>query len=186
MADEATRAVVRAERLFSSLSPAASFQVLTWLNLRYGRPMTDTERQRKSRAERGLLPSHLRDNTESRQRDETRDRNRDKPPLQPPGIYTLTGFAEFWKHYPKRIGKGAAYKAWKDGNCEGISEVVVRAVREQNGYLVREGGQFIPNPATWLNQRRWEDEPPKQAELHPRTAANLAAARKFVERGQNP
>ena len=23
--------------------------------------------------------------------------------------------------------------------------------------------QFIPYPATWLNQRRWEDEPPKSA-----------------------
>ena len=22
----------------------------------------------------------------------------------------------------------------------------------------KDGGQFIPNPATWLNQRRWEDE----------------------------
>ena len=22
-------------------------------------------------------------------------------------------------------------------------------------------GQYIPHPATWINQRRWEDEPPK-------------------------
>lgn len=22
----------------------------------------------------------------------------------------------------------------------------------------KEGGQFVPYPATWLNQRRWEDE----------------------------
>ena len=86
--------------------------------------------------------------------------------------------------YPKRVGKGEAFKAWSKGNCETISEAVVKAVREQNGYLNREGGQFTPLPATWLNQRRWEDEPPKQAELHPRTATNLEAARKFVERGK--
>ena len=23
----------------------------------------------------------------------------------------------------------------------------------------RDGGQYIPNPSTWLNQHRWEDEP---------------------------
>jgi hypothetical protein len=23
----------------------------------------------------------------------------------------------------------------------------------------KDGGQFIPHPATWLNQKRWEDEP---------------------------
>ena len=25
----------------------------------------------------------------------------------------------------------------------------------------KDNGQFIPNPTTWLNQRRWEDELPK-------------------------
>jgi hypothetical protein len=25
----------------------------------------------------------------------------------------------------------------------------------------KDGGQYIPNPATWLNQKRWEDEKPK-------------------------
>ena len=101
------------------------------------------------------------------------------------GSYLVSpGFCSFWLLYPKRVGKGEAFKAWSKGNCENISEVVVKAVREQNGYLIREGGQFTPLPATWLNQRRWEDEPPKQAELHPRTAANLEAARKFVERGK--
>ena len=24
----------------------------------------------------------------------------------------------------------------------------------------KEAGRFVPNPATWLNQQRWEDEPP--------------------------
>ena len=28
----------------------------------------------------------------------------------------------------------------------------------------KDGGQFIPYPATWLNARRWEDEQPKTDE----------------------
>ena len=27
----------------------------------------------------------------------------------------------------------------------------------------RDSGRYIPNPATWLNARRWEDEPGKAA-----------------------
>jgi hypothetical protein len=30
----------------------------------------------------------------------------------------------------------------------------------------KDSGQFIPNPTTWLNQRRWEDELPKAQENH--------------------
>ena len=182
MQDEATKALLKAERLFSRLGQDARLHILSWLNMRYGRPMTDTERQNKSRAERGLLSSHQRDTDRDELCDKDRDRNRDKPPLQPPGTYALTGFLEFWKQYPKRIGKGSAYKAWKDGKCEGISEVVVKAVREQNGYLTREGGRFVPNPATWLNQRRWEDEPPKPSGLGDKTAGNVEALRRAAIR----
>ena len=40
----------------------------------------------------------------------------------------------------------------------------------------RDGGQFIPHPSTWLNQRRWEDELPKPAApVMPQRQAVVAA-----------
>ena len=75
------------------------------------------------------------------------------------GLDYTPGFRSFWSLYPKRIGKGAAFLSWKRSGCESISEVVVKAVREQLPYLNREGGQYRPLPATWLNQKRWQDEP---------------------------
>ena len=30
--------------------------------------------------------------------------------------------------------------------------------QRQTDKWLKDGGQFIPNPATWLNQRRWEDQ----------------------------
>jgi len=36
----------------------------------------------------------------------------------------------------------------------------------------RDGGQFIPHPATWLNGRRWEDQPPEA----PTVSGNKPAA----------
>ncbi len=70
-------------------------------------------------------------------------------------------FEAFWALYPKRIGKGAAAKVWerlKPNN--GLSEKIMAALSAQlkTAQWQRENGRFIPNPATWLNQRRWEDD----------------------------
>lgn len=70
-------------------------------------------------------------------------------------------FETFWKAYPKKIGKGAAEKAWKKiSSVEAIFEKALRAVaiQSRSDQWLKEGGQFVPHPATWLNQRRWEDE----------------------------
>lgn len=83
-------------------------------------------------------------------------------PLPPNGV---TMFETFWKTYPKKIGKGAAEKAWKRiPNLEAVFEKIMAAVASQSQSMqwLKEGGQFIPNPATWLNQRRWEDEIQKE------------------------
>ena len=39
----------------------------------------------------------------------------------------------------------------------------------------RDGGQYIPHPATWLNQRRWEDEIPVNAPVQQRQQRVLPA-----------
>ena len=45
----------------------------------------------------------------------------------------------------------------------------------------KDGGQYIPNPATWLRQGRWEDEPlsPPQSDA----ARLLAMAERYAEMG---
>lgn len=71
-------------------------------------------------------------------------------------------FAEFWKAYPKKQGKGAAETAWKKAKVTAeLHGVILAALEKVKGseQWRAENGRFIPNPATWLNQRRWEDEP---------------------------
>lgn len=87
------------------------------------------------------------------------------PPL-PPNNQTNTQakrFDAFWKLYPKKQGKGAAEKAWKKikPTAELFGEIMnaVEAATHSEQWQ-RENGRFIPNPATWLNQKRWEDEIP--------------------------
>lgn len=69
------------------------------------------------------------------------------------------GFDRFWSEYPRRIGKAAARRAFQ---CAGAdTEVLLEAVRRQkrSRQWLRDGGRYIPAPANWLAQRRWEDEP---------------------------
>lgn len=71
-------------------------------------------------------------------------------------------FLKFWREYPKKVGKGAAYKIFnkldltKKEKADIISALSWQRKSEQ---WLRDNGQFIPHPATYLNQRRWEDEP---------------------------
>jgi len=68
------------------------------------------------------------------------------------------GFDFFWKIYPRKVGKGAAEKAWEKQNPN--LDVVVASVEAQmtSEQWQKDNGQYIPNPATWINQKRWEDE----------------------------
>ena len=70
-------------------------------------------------------------------------------------------FDQFWKSYPKKVGKGAAFKAWRKHKCESISNRVTESIGPHKtcDMWTKEDGRYIPNPATFLNQRRWEDEP---------------------------
>lgn len=72
-------------------------------------------------------------------------------------------FTEFWTAYPKKAGKGAAHSSWKKIKPKVSRETadkIISAVRAyaQTQQWKKENGQYIPNPATFLNQRRWEDE----------------------------
>lgn len=70
-------------------------------------------------------------------------------------------FDQFWKMYPRKVGKGAAEKMW--GRIKEISFVfpqILKAVEDQKRSTQwrKDQGAYIPYPATWLNQKRWLDE----------------------------
>jgi len=70
-------------------------------------------------------------------------------------------FNKFWNLYPKRIGKAKAIEAWQKIDLNnGLLEEIMAAVKKQSlqDDWLKENGQFVPHPATWLNQNRWEDE----------------------------
>lgn len=70
-------------------------------------------------------------------------------------------FDEFWKSYPKHIAKLAAQKAWKKLK----PEEKISAIDALKKYPFGTDLKFVPNPATWLNGGRWNDENVQEA-LH--------------------
>lgn len=65
-------------------------------------------------------------------------------------------FLTFWKIYPAKTGKGDAWKSWKKTKPD-LQTVLTALAWQVKSKKWLDG--FIPNPATYLNQRRWEDEP---------------------------
>lgn len=79
----------------------------------------------------------------------------------------------FWTLYPRRAGKGAAVKAW-DALTDEEQEAALSAAegfgKAWHGATADEL-RYCPHPATWLHQRRWEDDPaewgPKKIQAQP-------------------
>jgi len=70
-------------------------------------------------------------------------------------------FDSFWKEYPKKVGKVVAQRCFGRLNpskelLDNILEDVWQ--RKESEEWQKEKGKFVLNPATYLNQRRWEDE----------------------------
>lgn len=78
-------------------------------------------------------------------------------PPKPPKGRTDAEFAEFWSAYPTKVGKQPARKAFDKVKVP--VKTLVDAIERQkcSSQWSKDGGQYIPNPATWLNQQRWED-----------------------------
>ena len=71
-------------------------------------------------------------------------------------------FEIFNKAYPKHKSRGDAEKAWKslkpdDALLARILKSLEAAKKSKD--WIKENGQYVPYPATWLRAKGWEDEP---------------------------
>jgi uncharacterized protein YdaU (DUF1376 family) len=70
-------------------------------------------------------------------------------------------FDRFYKAYPRKESRAVAERAWAAlAPDDLLAERICKAVPEHasSEQWRKDGGKFIPHPATWLNGRRWEDE----------------------------
>ena len=84
------------------------------------------------------------------------------PPLPPHEYESDYPFNAFWSEYPKKVKKPDAERAWKKIPKSVNPFDVIDGLRrwKNSDQWTRDGGRFIPNPATWLNAHQWEDDVP--------------------------
>lgn len=75
-------------------------------------------------------------------------------------------FADFWVLYPRKEAKAKASSAWKSAKADKDFDRIAAALArlKTSEQWTKDGGKFIPHASTWINQRRWEDEPTQVAE----------------------
>lgn len=87
-------------------------------------------------------------------KEKDKDREKDKERIE-------TDFARFWELYPRKKAKKKAWEAWSRLAPDAalvarIMESLGKHARSED--WARDGGKFIPHPATWLNGERWNDQ----------------------------
>lgn len=76
-------------------------------------------------------------------------------------VRAVDGFHAFWQAYPRKQAKEEARRAWAKVNPDAeLQAQILEAVACQvsGADWTREGGRFIPYPASWLNGKRWTDQ----------------------------
>lgn len=123
------------------------------------------------------MPSKCQANAEAndKQNDSQSQSQSHNNPLTPKGEtprYSQS-FETFWSVYPKKVGKDAAYRSWQkiSKRKDVTPTVIMNAISAQvecGHFKGRDGQEFVPNPSSWLNQGRWQDEiKTSQAECAP-------------------
>ena len=119
-------------------------------------PYTDaSNRMHMSPRNRGIEESRNRSSSCSSDEPDERKITKKKKDVYPPE------FLKFWEAYPRKVSKGQAVKAWHQtsGLRPPIADLVAHLEkRKKSPDWTRDGGEFIPYPATWLRASGWEDE----------------------------
>jgi hypothetical protein len=107
------------------------------------------------------------------------------PRNQTPGVLGwMALFENFWTHFPKKVGKGSARKAYRNALTRASAEEILAGAKRYAAS--KPDPQYTKHPSTWLNADCWLDEEGKvisfRASTGPqRSYAEIVAARATQE-----
>ena len=97
-------------------------------------------------------------------------------------------FERFWACYPRKIGKDAALGVWNRLQPDNdLTDLMIARVLEQcrSRQWLRDGGEYIPHPRTWLSQGRWKDGPADSVPQMSDSTVNLIKGAEDFIRGSH-
>lgn len=71
------------------------------------------------------------------------------------------GFQRFWETWPKserKAARGKCFASWKKAKADTLADTIVAHVEslKRSPGWTKQGGEFIPAPLVYINERRWE------------------------------
>lgn len=77
----------------------------------------------------------------------------------------LGRFEEWYTEYPKKVARIAAERAWlalKPDDALASIVIADTVARRSSTAWTKSDGEFVPNPANYINGKRWQDQAPDQ------------------------
>lgn len=79
------------------------------------------------------------------------------------GVGGAGGFDRWWSSWPRherKSGKSTCRKIWEKEKLEPLADAILAGLErwKRSKAWASDNRKYIPLPATWLNQRRWEDD----------------------------
>ena len=170
------RAMLRLDRILEALSDQDRRALAYEVYRTYGGPLTDAERASRYRDRRrhevvtagvtktsrpAVTDRHEgSSSTESSSSDtkETTESETTTPRHENVTGSVTADFEAFWAAYPRKQAKGTAEKAWRTHRPPLPLVLTAIAAQKQSHDWLKDRGQFIPLPATWIRAKRWLDE----------------------------
>ena len=79
---------------------------------------------------------------------------------------SIDEFEIFWNHYPKKVAKADALKAWKQATKKKTADELIELVQRYANSKLPDH-QYIPYPASWLNKGLYDDVQAEQPKSYP-------------------
>lgn len=97
--------------------------------------------------------------------------------------FPQASFERWWSHYPRKVAKGAARSAYAKAARKADEPTLLQAVARYANDPNLPEAQYIPHPATWLNEERWLDGPMPRRGSGRESESHAALQRAIDRRG---
>ena len=120
-------------------------------------PILDTSREKAKNGVQGGKAKQSASTASPENESKNKNKNKIKNKYKEESKGNDADFERFWSVYPKQIGKEEARRAF-DSVAEPVQTLIDAIIQQkQSPQWQKQDGQYIPNPATWLNGKRWTD-----------------------------
>lgn len=123
--------------------------------------LTEVSEEPRNNAEIGSesLEDSVSSTEDSRELHKEREGERERVVKSSPSPATPSRFDEFWSHYPRKVGKDDARKAYRRAIKRAAAQDIIDGCERFGNDPNIPEKQFIPHAEKWLNRGGWDDEP---------------------------